>query len=314
MTAAGLGRLAALLLLPALARGWDWTTNVESTFDCETHRNPIQLYKEELFKCKGGADNGKECDSDADCTGGKCKKELADFFGVEELDIVTGKYTLVYKFPWAEANAFAFLDKNDDGKGVYAFACVGENPGDTKKYLARFDSTSVTIVKGTNGNTVIGSPYVGAFIKATVGRSFGYAYSEPDSATDAADKDAHPDAAADRAAAADAGSGACPDVHNLDDDDQDADARPDVRADSSAAGAARGARDAVDDLFLRLLRGAHNGADHGDVESNGDGSSDARGNVRTDTRDGGAVLRADDGYVRTVGRADGHGGALGFRT
>jgi len=78
MTAAGrLGRLAALLLLPALARGWDWSTNVESTFDCETHRNPIQLYKEELFKCKGGgADNGKECDSDADCTGGKCKKEL----------------------------------------------------------------------------------------------------------------------------------------------------------------------------------------------------------------------------------------------
>ena len=68
MTAAGrLGRLAALLL-PALARGWDWTTNVESTFDCETHRNPIQLYKEELFKCKGGADNGKECDSDTDCT------------------------------------------------------------------------------------------------------------------------------------------------------------------------------------------------------------------------------------------------------
>ena len=123
MTAAGrLGRLAALLLVPALARGWDWTTNVESTFDCETHRNPIQLYKEELFKCKGGADNGKECDSDADCTGGKCKKELADFFGVEELDIVTGKYTLVYKFPWAEANAFAFLDKNDDGEKVYAFA------------------------------------------------------------------------------------------------------------------------------------------------------------------------------------------------
>ena len=52
MTAAGrLGRLAALLLVPALARGWDWSTNVESTFDCETHRNPIQLYKEELFKC-----------------------------------------------------------------------------------------------------------------------------------------------------------------------------------------------------------------------------------------------------------------------
>ena len=53
MTAAGrLGRLAALLLLlPALARGWDWSTNVESTFDCKTHRNPIQLYKEELFKC-----------------------------------------------------------------------------------------------------------------------------------------------------------------------------------------------------------------------------------------------------------------------
>ena len=43
MTAAGrLGRLAALLLLPALARGWDWSTNVESTFDCETHRNPIR--------------------------------------------------------------------------------------------------------------------------------------------------------------------------------------------------------------------------------------------------------------------------------
>ena len=59
MTAAGrLGRLAALLLLlPALARGWDWSTNVESTFDCKTHRNPIQLYKEELFKCQGGADD-----------------------------------------------------------------------------------------------------------------------------------------------------------------------------------------------------------------------------------------------------------------
>jgi hypothetical protein len=57
MTAAGrLGRLAALLLLPVLARGWDWTTNVEATFDCETHRNPIQLYKEELSVCKGGAE------------------------------------------------------------------------------------------------------------------------------------------------------------------------------------------------------------------------------------------------------------------
>ena len=32
MTAAGrLGRLAALLLLAALARGWDWSANVEST-------------------------------------------------------------------------------------------------------------------------------------------------------------------------------------------------------------------------------------------------------------------------------------------
>ena len=31
MTAAGrLGRLAALLLLPALARGWDWSTNVDA--------------------------------------------------------------------------------------------------------------------------------------------------------------------------------------------------------------------------------------------------------------------------------------------
>jgi len=48
------------------------------------------------------------------------------------------------------------------------------------------------------------------------------------------------------------------------------------------------------------------------LESNGDGSSDARGNVRTDTRDGGAVLRADDGHLRAVGRADGHGGALAF--
>ena len=72
---------------------------------------------------------------------------------MEELDIVTGKYTLVYKFPWAEANAFAFLDKNDDGEKVYAFACVGENPGDTKKYLARFDSTSVTIVEGIRSDT-----------------------------------------------------------------------------------------------------------------------------------------------------------------
>ena len=53
MTAAGLGRLAALLL-PALARGWDWKTNVESTFDCETHRNPIQLYKKALYVCQGG--------------------------------------------------------------------------------------------------------------------------------------------------------------------------------------------------------------------------------------------------------------------
>lgn len=97
MTAAGrLGRLAALLLLlPALARGWDWSTNVESTFDCKTHRNPIQLYKEELFKCQGGADDGEECDSDADCTGaGECKSELADFFGVEELDIATGDYNV----------------------------------------------------------------------------------------------------------------------------------------------------------------------------------------------------------------------------
>ena len=57
MTAAGrLGRLAALLLLPALARGWDWKTNVEEPFDCKTHRNPIQLYKEELSVCKGGAE------------------------------------------------------------------------------------------------------------------------------------------------------------------------------------------------------------------------------------------------------------------
>ena len=56
------------------------------------------------------------------------------------------------------------------------------------------------------------------------------------------------------------------------------------------------------------------GADYGDVESNDDGSPDARGDVRTDARDGGAVLRADDGYVRTVGRADGHGGAIGFRS
>ena len=157
-----------------------------------------------------------------------------------------------------------------------------------------------------------------AALRDPVGRAFGYAYSEPDSATDAADKDAHPDAAADRAAAADAGSGACPDVHDLDDDDQDADARPDVRADSyavaAAASAARDARGAATDLFLRLLRGAHDGADHGDVESNGDGSPDARGDVRTDARDGSAVIRADDGYVRTVGRADGHGGALGFRS
>ena len=146
-----------------------------------------------------------------------------------------------------------------------------------------------------------------------VGRAFGYAYSEPDSATDAADKDAHPDAAADRAAAADAGSGACPDVHDLDDDDQDADARPDVRtAPAAAAPAARLARDAATDIFLRLLRGAHDGADHGDVESNGDGSPDARGDVRTDARDGSAVLRADDGHLCAVGRADGHGAALAF--
>ena len=48
--------------------------------------------------------------------------------------------------------------------------------------------------------------------------------------------------------------------------------------------------------------------------SNGDVSPDARGDVRTDARDGSAVLRADDGYVRTVGRADGHGGAFGFRS
>ena len=114
---------------------------------------------------------------------------------------------------------------------MYAFACVGENPGDTKKYLARFDSTSVTIVEGIRSDTnlpwneVKGSPYVGAFI------------------------------------------------------------------------------------------GAHDGADHGDdYEPNGDGSPDARGDVRTDARHGGAVLRADDGYVRTVGRADGHGGAFGFRS
>ena len=63
MTAAGrLGRLAALLLLllPALARGWDWSTNVETTFDCETHRNPIQLYKERLYKCEGGFERGAE--------------------------------------------------------------------------------------------------------------------------------------------------------------------------------------------------------------------------------------------------------------
>ncbi len=72
---------------------------------------------------------------------------------------------------------------------------------------------------------------------------------------------------------------------------------------------------ALADLFLRLLRGAHDGADYGDdYEPNGDGSPDARGDLRTDARDGGAVLRADDGYVRTVGRADGHGGAFGFRS
>jgi len=154
-----------------------------------------------------------------------------------------------------------------------------------------------------------------AALRDPVGRAFGYAYSEPDSATDAADKDESPDAAADRAAAADAGSGACPDVHNLDDDDQDADARPDVRADSyaAAAAAARGARGAATVLFLRLLRDAHDGADHGDdYEPNGDGSPDARGDVRTDARHGGAVLRADDGHLCAIGRADGHGAALAF--
>ena len=140
---------------------------------------------------------------------------------MEELDIVTGKYTLVYKFPWAEANAFAFLDKNDDGEMVS-------------------------------------------------------------------------------------------DVHDLDDDDQDADARPDVRAAAAATAARDAARDAVVDLFLRLLRGAHDGADHGDVESNGDGSPDTRGDVRTDARHGGAVLRADDGHLCAIGRADGHGAALAF--
>ena len=72
------------------------------------------------------------------------------------------------------------------------------------------------------------------------------------------------------------------------------------------------ARDALVDLFLRLLRGAHDGADHGDVESNGDGSPDARGDVRTDARHGGAVLRADDGHLCAIGRADGHGAALAF--
>ena len=158
MTAAGrLGRLAALLLVPALARGWDWSTNVEATFDCKTHRNPIQLYKERLYKCQGGVNAGNSCESDTDCTGagGECKSELADFFGMEELDIATGDYTLIYEYPYlkGEANAFAFLDKNDDGKEVYAFACVSEKSGGTKKYLARFDSTSVTRVEGTNGNT-----------------------------------------------------------------------------------------------------------------------------------------------------------------
>ena len=59
------------------------------------------------------------------------------------------------------------------------------------------------------------------------------------------------------------------------------------------------------DLFLRLLRDAHDGAEYGDdYESNGDGSPDARGDVRTDARDGGAVLRADDGYVRAFRSAD----------
>ena len=103
-------------------------------------------------------------------------------------------------------------------------------------------------------------------------------------------------------------------LHDLDDDDQDADARPDVRAAAAAAAAAarNAARDAVVDLFLRLLRGAHDGADHGDVEPNGDGSPDARGDVRTDARHGGAVLRADDGHICAIGRADGHGGALAF--
>ena len=69
---------------------------------------------------------------------------------------------------------------------------------------------------------------------------------------------------------------------------------------------------ALADLFLRLLRGAHDGADYGDVESNGDGSPDARGDVRTVARDGGAVLRADDGHLCAIGRADGHGAALAF--
>ena len=61
---------------------------------------------------------------------------------------------------------------------------------------------------------------------------------------------------------------------------------------------------ALADLFLRLLRGAHDGADYGDVESNGDGSPDARGDVRTVARDGGAVLRADDGHLRAFRSAD----------
>ena len=39
MTAAGrLGRLAALLLLPALARGWDWSTSVESRIEANGDR------------------------------------------------------------------------------------------------------------------------------------------------------------------------------------------------------------------------------------------------------------------------------------
>jgi len=64
----------------------------------------------------------------------------------------------------------------------------------------------------------------------------------------------------------------------------------------------------ADGVLLRLHRRADDGADDADDDTHGVERPDARGDLRPDAHDRSAVVRADDGHVRAVGRADGHRG------